>query len=333
MKIALIVNTRTGDTEEEVEFDPPHTIEMMRKGILEAGFEYVFIEGNETVWDELQKHKPDLVFNRTEGLNGESREAHIPAILEMLQIPYVGSGVKTLAVCLDKAWTKTFVQAHGVHTPEYKIVSNIEGARAFFPRFPVILKPNEEGSSIGINEDNVVWTQEAFERKIEQMLSSYQQNILVESFIAGREISIGVLVRSPYDIEIFPPLEVDFSKMPSKVGGVFGQIAKTTYDDLSHYLCPAPISSELKNTLEEQSRKICQALEIREFARLDFRIDDNGQPWFLEINPLPGMDFDMENNDFSFYSLMAFKAGYSFDTLMAKLIDSTCKRVSFAKGH
>lgn len=327
MKLALIVNTRQSDTEFEVEFDPPHTIEMMKKGIETAGFDYLFIEGNEQVTENLKQYKPDLVFNRTEGLHGESREAQIPAVLEMLQIPYVGSGIKTLAVCLDKAWTKTFVGANGVNTPAYKTISSLEQAKQYEPQFPVILKPNEEGSSIGINSDNVVFDRATFEDKIKEMLNTYNQQILVEGFISGREISVGVIVHSPNNIEVFPLLEVDFSKMPESVSGVFGQIAKTTYDDLDHYLCPAPLSEELESAIIEQTKKVCQSLDIREFARLDFRIDEKGIPWFLEINPLPGMDFNLEEKDFSFYTLMAFKAGYTYDSLMHRLIQSACRRV------
>jgi D-alanine-D-alanine ligase len=325
MKIALILNTRKDEDEFQVEYDPPHTIEQIRHGIEAAGYEYVFIEGDENVIENLKKIKPDLVFNRSEGLRGESRESHIPAILEMLSIPYIGSGPKTLALCLDKAWTKIFVAAHGVNTPGHSLITSMEEAEKYQPLFPVILKPNVEGSSIGINEDNVVYDRKSYLAKIESMLEIYRQPILVEQFIDGQEFSVSVLIHSTMDIEIFPILEVDFSRMPSKTGNVFGQIAKTVYDDLDNYICPAHMADELKKTLISETKKVCKSLEIRDFARLDFRVDSKGRTWFLEINPLPGMDYDESTKDFSFYTLMAFKAGYNYDSLIASLIESAVK--------
>ncbi|MFW9889330.1 MAG: D-alanine--D-alanine ligase, partial [Candidatus Thorarchaeota archaeon] len=106
MRVALILNTRLGESEFEVEYDPPHTIELIKRGIEEAGHEYVFVEASENVIETLKEVKPDLVLNRSEGLRGESRESHIPAILEMLGIPYIGANILSTAVCLNKAWTK-----------------------------------------------------------------------------------------------------------------------------------------------------------------------------------------------------------------------------------
>jgi D-alanine-D-alanine ligase len=328
MKIALVLNTRLADDEFQVEFDPPATIELIRKGIVAAGHEYVFIEGNENVVESLKIHRPDLVFNRSEGIRGESRESHVPCILEMLGIPYVGSGPKTLAVCLDKAWTKTFVAARGVDTPDFEVLAvpaDVDGCRM---DFPIILKPNAEGSSIGINEDNVVRDHETFVIKAKQMLNTYRQPILAEQFIAGREISVGMIGRNRSGPEILPLLEVDFSRMPESVGNVFGQIAKTEYDDMSHYVCPARVNPGLEAVLKAEALRVWRSLGIRDFVRIDFRVDEFGRPRFLEVNPLPGMDFDLKENDFSFFTLMAFRGGYDFDSLVAALIDSAMGRMT-----
>ena len=326
MKIALVLNTRHEEDEFQVEFDPPHTIELVRHGIEAAGYEYVFIEADEQVAEELKRVRPDLVFNRSEGLRGESRESHIPAILEMLGIPYIGSGPGTLAVCLNKGWTKLFVRAEGLDTPDHHVISSLAEAKRLDPAFPVILKPNMEGSSIGINADNVVYDREGFLRKAGLMFSQYAREILVEGFISGREFSIGVLVRPDSPVEVFPILEVDFSRMPDGAGNVFGQVAKTVYDDLENYICPARIDEELEQSLEEYAVRICRVLKIRDFARLDFRVDYAGRVWFLEINPLPGIDYDESVKDFSFYTLMAFRAGYDYDSLVGALIDSAAAR-------
>lgn len=326
MKIGLVVNTRKQNTEFEVEYDPPHTIELIKHGIEATGHEYVFIEADENVLENLKKIKPDLVFNRSEGLRGDSRESHIPAILEMLGIPYVGANVLTTAVCLNKGWTKKVLEYHEIKTAKFFICNNLEEAKKKKIEYPVILKPNEEGSSVGINEDNVVNDFNQLEKKFQQMQKDYQQGILIESFIAGREFSVGVLGKIDGTFEVLAIIEIDFSKLPDSVGGVFGQRAKTKYDDLDHYVCPARTTAELQAKIEKVTLDICNVLAIRDFARIDFRLNKKNELVFLEINPLPGMDFDMAENDFSFYPMMAERSGYSYDQLIRRLLESACHR-------
>ena len=126
--------------------------------------------------------------------------------------------------------------------------------------------------------------------------------------------------------EVFSILEIDFSKFPSDVGGVYGQRAKTIYEELDHYICPAKIRKDLKRKIEKNSIAICELLEIPDFARIDYRMDVNEELYFLEINPLPGMDFDLDNKDISFYPYMAMKSGLTYDQLIEKLIDSAAHR-------
>ena len=326
MKVALVLNTRKDESEFEVEYDPPHTIELIQHGIESAGHDYIFIEADENILETLKQVKPDLVFNRAEGVRGESRESHIPAILEMLGIPYVGANVLSTAVCLNKGWTKKFLSFHNIVTPQFHILSNVKQVNKIDIKYPVILKPNEEGSSVGINEDNVVFDKKQFVKKLGSMLQEYKQPILVEQFIQGREFTVGVLDCLGPKPEVFSILEIDFSKFPSDVGGVYGQRAKTIYEELDHYICPAKIRKDLKRKIEKNSIAICELLEIPDFARIDYRMDVNEELYFLEINPLPGMDFDLDNKDISFYPYMAMKSGLTYDQLIEKLIDSAAHR-------
>ncbi len=325
MRIALVLNTRHADNEFEVEYDPPHTIELIKHGIEATGHEYVFVEADENFAENIKKAKPDLVFNRAEGLRGDSRESHVPAILEMLDIPYVGSNVLTTAIGLNKAWTKKVLVYHNVLTPNFFVCQDLLEAEKINKGFPYILKPNEEGSSIGITEENLVHDKTQLYNKLKQMIEEYQQPILVEQFIEGREFSTGLLGRPGQDPEVLSILEIDFSKFP-EVGGVYGQRAKTVLDSLDHYICPAQIPQEMKKTLEEASLDIWYALEAKDFARIDFRMNKEGKLFFLEINPLPGMDFDTEENDLSFYPYMSMKSGYSYDELVRRLLESACSR-------
>lgn len=325
MRIALVLNTRHTETEFEVEYDPPHTIELIKHGIEATGHNYVFVEADQNFAENIKKAKPDLVFNRAEGLQGDSRESHAPAILEMLKIPYVGSNVLTTAICLNKAWTKKVLLYHGISTPRFYVCQNLQEAKNVNDGFPYLLKPNEEGSSIGITEENVVHDKAQLEAKLGQMLAEYEQPILVEQFIEGREFSTGLLGRPKQEPEVLAILEIDFSKFP-EVGGVFGQRAKTVLDSLDHYICPAQIPQQLKHTLEQLSRDVWHALDAKDFSRIDFRMNKKGQLFFLEINPLPGMDFDTKENDLSFYPYMAMKSEYSYDELVRRLLESACSR-------
>lgn len=325
MRIALVLNTRRAENEFEVEYDPPHTIELIKHGIDATGHEYVFVEADENFAENIKMAKPALVFNRAEGLRGDSRESHVPAILEMLNIPYVGSNVLTTAICLNKAWTKKALHYHGISTPNFFVCQNLQEAEKISEGFPYILKPNEEGSSIGITEENLVQNKTQLQTKLKQIIEEYQQPILIEQFIEGREFSTGLLGKPDQDPELLSILEIDFSKFP-EVGGVYGQRAKTVLDSLDHYICPAQIPKKLKNTLERLSTDIWYALDTKDFARIDFRMNSEGKLFFLEINPLPGMDFDTEENDLSFYPYMAMKSGYSYDELILRLLESACSR-------
>lgn len=325
MRIALILNTRHAESEFEVEYDPPHTIELIKHGILTTGHEYIFIEADENVVENLKALKPDLVFNRAEGLRGDSRESHVPAILEMLGIPYVGSNVLTTAIGLNKAWAKKVLLYHGISTPKFYVCKSDQEAERIRGGFPYILKPNEEGSSMGITEENLVHDKTQLRTRLKQMIEEHQQPILIEQFIQGREFSTGLLGRPGQNPEVLSILEIDFSKFP-EVGGVFGQRAKTVLDSLDNYICPAQIPKNLRKLLERISIDVWYALDVKDFARIDFRMNEKEKLFFLEINPLPGMDFDTEENDLSFYPYMAMKSGYTYDELIRRLLESACAR-------
>lgn len=325
MRIALILNTRHAESEFEVEYDPPHTIELIKHGILTTGHEYIFIEADENFVENLKALKPDLVFNRAEGLRGDSRESHVPAILEMLGIPYVGSNVLTTAIGLNKAWAKKVLLYHGISTPKFYVCKSDQEAERIRGGFPYILKPNEEGSSMGITEENLVHDKTQLRTRLKQMIEENQQPILIEQFIQGREFSTGLLGRPGQNPEVLSILEIDFSKFP-EVGGVFGQRAKTVLDSLDHYICPAQIPKNLRKLLERISIDVWYALDVKDFARIDFRMNEKEKLFFLEINPLPGMDFDTEENDLSFYPYMAMKSGYTYDELIRRLLESACAR-------
>ena len=328
LRVAFCCNTRRVDDEFNVEFEPEETIEHVKNGIISAGWEYLQIEADETCYDVLVKERPDIVFNRAEGIRGESRESQIPAFCEMLDIPYVGSGIMTNAIGLDKPTTKMILEHHGLKTAPFTVLTKPDAPLKRSLKYPLILKPSHEGSSIGINWDNVVHNGRELRRKLKEMLETYQQAILVEKYIDGREFSVGLVgnYSNGSTPTVLPILEVDFSGFPEDLGRVLGQKAKSVFDDSSNYKCPAKIDPELKRRIEEHALASYKALNCLDWARMDYRLDSDGGLYFLEVNTLPGIDYDVKRDELSFYPMMWYALGKRYPDMIREVIEAAIQR-------
>ena len=326
--MAFCCNTRREEDEFHVEYDPPDTIEKVKKGIEYAGHEYLFIEGDETAYDSLRRLRPDMVLNRAEGVRGESRESQIPAFCEMLGIPYVGAGIMSTAICLDKPMTKMILEFNGVQTAPFQVFTSVDDPLEPGVGLPLILKPSHEGSSMGINWDNVVFDEAALRAKLGEMLETYRQPILGERYIDGREFTTGLLGNYLPDEEprFLSVLEIDFSLFPEGLGNVLGQKAKTIFDRSEHYVCPAKIPEPLRRRLEKASRRVFRALDIKDWVRFDWRMDADGELYFLEANPLPGIDAVEEEDEYSFYPMMALASDMTYEEMIKQLIEAAFRR-------
>ena len=311
-----------------MEFEPKDTIDRVKYAVEKMGHKYIQLEADYSFYENLKKLRPDLVLNRAEGIGGESRESHIPAICEMLGIPYVGSGVMANAIGLDKPTTKIILEYYGVKTSPFQVFYSISDPMRSGLNFPLILKPSHEGSSIGINWDNVVHNEEKLRGKLQEMLQTYDQPILCEEFIDGREFSVGLYgnFTSGQEPTALPILEVDFTKFPKELGNVLGQKAKTVFDSSTNYLCPAPISEELRVRLEKEARQAFKVLNCKDWARMDYRMDNNGELYFLEVNTLPGIDYNVEHDELSFYPMMWYAAGMDFNDMIHKVVEAAIDR-------
>ncbi|MBD3206737.1 ATP-grasp domain-containing protein [Candidatus Bathyarchaeota archaeon] len=316
------------DDEFNVEFEPQDTIDKVKYAIEKMGHKYVQLEADYCFYDNLKKTRPDLVLNRAEGLGGESRESHIPAFCEMLGVPYVGSGVMANAIGLDKPTTKMILEYHGLKTSPFQVFYSISDPIRPGLKFPLILKPSHEGSSIGINWDNVVHDEEKLRVKLREMLETYDQPILCEEFIDGREFSVGLYgnFSSGREPSILPILEVDFSKFPKELGNVLGQKAKTIFDSSKNYLCPAPISEELRARIEKEAKRAFRVLNCKDWARIDYRMNKANELFFLEVNTLPGIDYNVEHDELSFYPMMWYAAGMDFNDMIQKVVEAALER-------
>ncbi|MBN2336619.1 hypothetical protein JXL21_13755 [Candidatus Bathyarchaeota archaeon] len=328
LRVAFCCNTRHADDEFNIEYEPEETIEHVKHGIEKAGWEFLQIEADETCYETLKKLRPDIVFNRAEGVRGESRESHVPAFCEMLGIPYVGSGVMANAIGLDKPTTKMILEYHGLKTAPFQVLSKVNDKLRRGLRYPLILKPSHEGSSIGINWDNVVNDEKALRAKLAEMLETYRQPILAERFIDGREFSVGLVGNYHGDEEptVLPILEIDFSGFPPELGRVLGQKAKSVFDDSSNYKCPADIDDGLRKRVEDHAKASYRALNCLDWARMDYRIDGDGELYFLEVNTLPGIDYDVVRDELSFYPMMWYALGKKFDDMVREVIEAAIRR-------
>jgi D-alanine-D-alanine ligase len=290
------------------------------------------IEADEESYCRLKELRPDLVFNIAEGLFGPNRESHVPAICEVLEIPYTGSDPMTLGICLDKSRAKEILSYHGIPTPAFWVVEPGEPLPEEI-RLPAIVKPLHEGSSKGVKNNSVVKTQDELETRVREVQALYKQPVIVEHFLSGREFTVGVLGNSPR-FEVLPIVEIDHSQLPAEANPIYSYEAKWVWDrpekPLEIFRCPAELTPELKSRIEIIVRRTCEILRIRDWCRLDLRLGDSGEPNILEINPLPGVLPNPEDN--SCLPKAARTAGYSYSALLHRVVDEAAARYGLKNG-
>jgi len=302
------------------EFDSPHTIEAIAAVLRGRGHTVVLLgDGREFVETAIAE-RPDFVFNFAEGHGiSRSREARVPAALELLGVPYTGSDPFTMAVTLDKPCAKKLVAAAGVAVPrDFALaadapVSSIPRERL---RFPLVVKPAWEGSSKGIRNKSFVQTAAELPDVIASLRREHPQTILLEEYIAGLEVTVGLLGNDPP--EVLGIMSVEPNQPASHF--IYSLEIKREYKRLVTYRCPAALPAKVLAAVEQSARSVFSELACRDVARIDFRVRD-GIPYFLEVNPLPGL-----NPDDSDLVIMSRHVGWSYDRLVATILDAAIAR-------
>lgn len=319
-------------TDTYAEWDTQETIDAVRAALATA-HDVTPIEANEDVFERLRSMRPDIVFNIAEGLNGASREAQIPAMLEMLGIPYTGSDPVTLGICLDKSRTKEILSYHRIPTPAFVCVWRPEEIPASAIPLPAIVKPLHEGSSKGITNNSVVHTELELAKRVRSIVSTYHQPVLVEQFLPGREFTVALLGNSP-DLRVFPIVETRFDSLPPGVNPIYSYEAKWIWDQHDHPIdvheCPARIDDRLKHEIESLCRRAFEVLRCRDWCRVDVRLDQNGKAHVIELNPLPGILPDPE--DHSCYPLAARIGGMKYDEMLNAVLVAGARRYGLLEG-
>ena len=322
------------------DLDSEKTIHAITQAIEAGGHQVTFLEGDVTLYDNVRKVKPDICFNICEGHFGDARESQVPAILEMLRIPYTGSKVLTLALTLDKPMTKRVLAYHSLPTPPFQTFERITEELDPDMKFPLFVKPSREGTGMGISAESIVNNQQELRKQLRRLFERYDQPVLVERFIDGREVTVGVVGnltgpvawRIPEDDEapriqrglhFFPPLEIDMSRYPEEEKGVYTSRIKVDWVDAFHYLCPAPLPDEMVEELNWLTAATFRITGCQDVARVDFRLDasDNNKPYILEINPLPGL-----NPDYSDLCVEAKTDGWTYEGLVNRILDEALER-------
>jgi D-alanine-D-alanine ligase len=259
------------------------------------------------------REAPDLAFNIAEGRQGPGRESIVPAVLELLGIPYTGSDAVTLGVSLNKALTKRLASSVGVPTPPFRLFASAQAAQVCRDEldYPVLLKPNLGGSSAGIGPDSVVRTAADLPERVERMLAAFAQPCLAEGYVSGVDVTVGLLGNG--DVEVLPIGRVETA------GGMYSAAAKRRHD--RRIVCPCALPDGLRAQLTDWSLRVYRLIGARDFARVDYMLDERGQAHFLEINPLPGLS--------PFYGVfpeLAAAAGYDHAGLIAAIMDAAIER-------
>ena len=301
----------------DAEFDEPETIQAIAKAIQNAGHKVRVIEADHELPLRLAQDRPDIVFNIAEGLNGRGREAQVPAILSYLGIPYVGSDETTMALTMDKALCKRLLTTYAIPTPRYQLVSRATDFIDESLGWPLIIKPNAEGSSKGISDLSIVGDPLSLQQLLVEKLALYQQQMLVEQYIAGREFTVGILGNGD-DQWVFTPMEVIFANPNHQI---YSFEVKRDYRRLIEYACPPDLTPDKLLEIEETASVIYSILECRDFARIDFRMDKSGQLYFIEINPLPGLA-----PDYSDYPMLAEFCGVDYEALIQAVLAAALSR-------
>ncbi|MEJ5314737.1 MULTISPECIES: hypothetical protein [Anaerolinea] len=335
-RVAVIANVK-GETvlpiqappDAGAEFDRKETIEAIQSAIESDGHVTRFLSADHTLLDSLRQYQPDICFNIAEGIIGDAREAQVPALLEMLGIPYTASRVLANALGLDKTMTKRIWRNLGIPTAPFQ--EFVTGEETVEPdlQYPLFVKPAREGTGMGMDEGSIVHNEDELRRRVKWVIKAYHQPALVEAYLPGREFTVGVLGRAdarrwspkPHlyradGFHRFPILEVD--NRNTVTPGVYGYAAKTLHpgeEGVPGFICPADVDTELAEKLWTLAIRAHHAIGALDVSRVDVRLDTEGNPRLMEINTLPGL-----TPGFSDLCVIAQAEGLSYRDLILEIL-------------
>jgi D-alanine-D-alanine ligase len=320
MRIIIIYNkdlsrviSRIG--RQNIEIIGEQTVQSIKEVLLNNGFDVRIVDGNLDMFEKLrdiisEEDKIPFVFNLAYGIQGESRYSHIPSILEMLGLPYLGSGPAGHTLALNKVISKILMKDHDIPTPLFWKFNSLHDLNQEFV-FPVILKPAMEAGSFGVK---ISRNRDELKESASVLLKEFSQTIIAERFISGREFAMGIIGNGK-NIECLPLVELDLGGNPDEI-----YTSDQKKNNPLPKLKPADVPDKTVRRIEQKAKELFSLLQIRDYARIDIRMDANGDFWFLEINSMASLSVNG--------SLMAAAgiAGYTYQEMILKLLDiAVCK--------
>jgi D-alanine-D-alanine ligase len=325
LKVGITYNLKKDFSQEEhqpidslEEFDSEETIDAIRKVLEGEGHEVIKLGGDTGLIDRLRQASVDIVFNIAEGLQGRNREAHIPALLEFLNIPYTGSDPLTLSLTLDKAMAKRVVASQNIPTPRFKKVERMEDLDGLELRYPLFVKLCYEGSSKGIRLDSKILDPQSLEEKVRGLLKTYGSPLLVEEFVRGPEFTVGVLGNE--DPFVLGVMQIEIKGTPPEES-IYSLEIKREWEEKVRYHCPPLVDQNLLRRIEKVALQSYHALDCRDVSRVDIRVGEDQTPYFLEINPLPGL-----SPVYGDLVMMARNMGWDYARLVKTIFHHALKR-------
>ena len=330
LKVGITYNLKKDFTRQEnqpidllEEFDSEETIDAIRKALESEGYEVIKLGGDTGLIDRLRQASVDIVFNIAEGLQGRNREAHIPALLEFLNIPYTGSDPLTLSLTLDKAMAKRIVMSQDIPTPRFKKVERREDLNDLDLRYPLFVKLCYEGSSKGVRLDSKILDPQSLREKTKGLLETYGSPLLVEEFVKGPEFTVGILGNeAPLVLGV---MQIEIKGRPPEES-IYSLEIKREWEEKVQYHCPPSIDQNLLKKIEEVALRSYRALECRDVSRVDIRVGEDHTPYFLEINPLPGL-----SPVYGDLVIMARSMGWDYAELVKTILHHALKRYGWMK--
>lgn len=329
MRVALTYNLKKKDPLKPADYFSEHDSEETINSVISAlknkghSVEAIDVE-YPALFSYFKKNRVDMVFNIAEGKHGRFRESEVPAVLDYLNIPYTGSSTFSLALALNKALTKKILKAENIPTPNFQLFVKGNEELSAELKFPLIVKPNCEGSAKGINKTNVVSNRDDLFNKVRECIDVYRQEALVEEFIEGKELTVGILENGK--TRVLPILEIDFSNC-KKSGEYFYSWKMKEFQGNSElglvpeFYCPARLDKDIVEKVKDVALRTHRAVGCLDISRTDIRLDKFNVPYVLEINPLPGLD-PKESN----FPIMAYAAGMKYDDLIEAILLSASER-------
>ncbi|MCM8757646.1 MAG: ATP-grasp domain-containing protein [Candidatus Omnitrophica bacterium] len=299
------------------EFDLPQTVDTVASAIESLGFKVKRIGNVYNLLKNLDNLGVDIVFNIAEGKDTRNRESQVPVILETLGIPYVGSDGLTLGLTLDKITTKRLMISEGIPTPKFFEAKTAEYINVDHLNFPLIVKPRYEGSSKGLDVKAKVDNEMELKERIKYIISTYKQPALVEEFIRGYEFTVAIVGND--EPKVFAPVQTKIDGR-LKPGDLFYSFERLIDPSRIEYIFPPLIEERFQKEMMELALKVYRIVDCRDFGRVDFRMDEDGHPYVLEINPLPCLSTE------DVFKIIADKIGISYKEMIGKILFSALRR-------